>query len=636
MSNGQLKYAPAADFVGEDTMTYRSCDSLGACDSAQLKVIILLDATGIQAPVLTDDEAEMSAAESVDVYVLDNDVDPDGTFLSIKYACEPRHGNAEIMSGGRIRYRPASDFSGIDTFCYVACDEDQLCAAALVSVTVPEPPNLPPAALDDFVSTPKGVPVTLRPLDNDIDPNEDPLVLWTVGSPPNGRASASGNELTFTPSPDFVGEVWFTVTISDGRGGLAESYVIVLVLPDTNLPPTAADDRRAASLVAPTDLMVRANDTDPEDDALTITWVSYPRSATVSADLGVVSRGPDGDLVFTPGPELQGLALVASPLRFDYEVTDLRGGVSRAEVIIDFLDRDGDRIPDDIEIGLLTDPGDADTDDDGIDDGDEIASGDPTRYDDGEETNPLDADTDDDGLKDGEEARGTGVLDGRTTDPMECDTDDDNLCDGLEVGLTSPVPPGISSEGNPYIGTDLARWAPDLDPASVTEPLDDDTDDDGRLDGNEDEDVNGRWDGKLGGTETRGEGETDPNLADTDGDGLKDGTEVGLIGPEGQHTNPILFVPDRDPVTTTDPRDDDTDDGSVKDGVEDSDLDGAVDEGERDPNFKDDDVLSDLDDLRVFGSGGCANGAPMFSSLLVLAVLCVFLQSVRKRGVTTR
>ena len=48
-------------------------------------------------------------------------------------------------------------------------------------------------------------------------------------------------------------------------------------------------------------------------------------------------------------------------------------------------------------------------------------------------TDPLDADTDDDGLSDGAE---TGTF---GTDPTDPDSDDDGLSDGTEVGETTGV-----------------------------------------------------------------------------------------------------------------------------------------------------------------------------------------------------
>ncbi|MGH1434483.1 MAG: hypothetical protein ACRBG0_08495, partial [Lewinella sp.] len=100
--------------------------------------------------------------------------------------------------------------------------------------------------------------------------------------------------------------------------------------------------------------------------------------------------------------------------------------------------------------GNTSDPNDPDSDDDGLDDGEEATNG----------TDPMDPDTDDDGLTDGEEV--TGVDDpntpanpnGNTSDPTDPDSDDDGLVDGDEA-------------------------------INGTDPNDSDTDDDGVNDGEE-------------------------------------------------------------------------------------------------------------------------------------------------------
>ncbi|TNF34625.1 MAG: hypothetical protein EP329_07025, partial [Deltaproteobacteria bacterium] len=289
-------------------------------------------------------------------------------------------------------------------------------------------------------------------------------------------------------------------------------------------------------------------------------------------------------------------------------------------------DPDGDGLTTAEEEVIGTDPHDPDTDGDGINDGDEIAGGDPKAYDEGEDTDPLDADTDDDGLNDGDERDGKGRAEGVTgLDPLDPDTDGDGLPDGLELGVTEPIPGGISDgDGVPFLGTDPEIFVPDADPATTTDPTDDDTDDDGLIDGNEDADHDGAVSNTLGGTGTAGEGETDPNDPDTDNDGLFDGLELGLTAPQGNDTDPNVFVADGDPTTTTDPLDADTDDGSVDDGVEDTDHDGVVDDGERDPNVGLDDIP--VEDILLEGGGGCqagGNGAPWALALGLLALLAV-------------
>ena len=114
-----------------------------------------------------------------------------------------------------------------------------------------------------------------------------------------------------------------------------------------------------------------------------------------------------------------------------------------------------------------------------------------------------------------------------------------------------------------------------LEIGTCADPLDADSDDDGILDGTEDQNHNGLVDA----------GETDPCNVDTDGDGLQDGTELGYtLGDVGADTDTSVFQEDLDPATTTDPLKEDTDGDRWQDGREDANHNGRVDPGERDPN----------------------------------------------------
>ncbi len=147
-------------------------------------------------------------------------------------------------------------------------------------------------------------------------------------------------------------------------------------------------------------------------------------------------------------------------------------------------------------------------------------------------------------------------------------------------GVVDPTPATYTW----FIGldTDKDGIADSIETATGTSPTDDDSDDDGILDGNEDANRDGYLD----------PGETDPRNKDTDGDGLQDGTEKGLTAPEGTGTNTSVFQPDLDPTTTTNPLEADTDNGGVSDGTEDTNHNGRVDAGERNPLVASDDAPS--------------------------------------------
>ena len=91
------------------------------------------------------------------------------------------------------------------------------------------------------------------------------------------------------------------------------------------------------------------------------------------------------------------------------------------------VDSDGDRLSDDQEQSIGTNPENPDTDGDGLSDGDEVL----TRA-----TDPLKKDTDNDILSDGDEVNLYG------TSPLMADTDGDNLNDGVEAASqTDPLDP---------------------------------------------------------------------------------------------------------------------------------------------------------------------------------------------------
>jgi uncharacterized repeat protein (TIGR01451 family)/MYXO-CTERM domain-containing protein len=276
------------------------------------------------------------------------------------------------------------------------------------------------------------------------------------------------------------------------------------------------------------------------------------------------------------------------------------------------LDSDGDGLSDALETLIGTDPMDADSDDDGVLDGDEPNYAEDT---DGDGLiNALDPDSDNDGLFDGTEmgkgcmnpatnvGKGFCIPDGdmgaTTTDPLDADTDDGGVNDGSEDVNHNGVVDGNETDPTAGHGGDDGvpkdsdgDGLPDaVEIAIGTDPFDADSDDDGLLDGQEpnyNEDTDG--DGLINAL--------DP---DSDNDGLFDGTELGK---DCSHPNTDVSkgfcTPDADPSTTTSALDADTDGGGVMDGVEDTNQNGALDPGEIDPT-----VGHGADDATILDSDG--------------------------------
>lgn len=277
----------------------------------------------------------------------------------------------------------------------------------------------------------------------------------------------------------------------------------------------------------------------------------------------------------------------------------------------------------------------ADTDGDGLSNGLEATLG----------SNPNDKDSDDDGVLDGLEPNPSedGDFDG-LVDVIDPDSDNDGLFDGTEMsfGCSDPATDPLAM-----------HCVADADPATHTSAVMADTDRGGVIDGSEDVNGNGRIDRDSSDVPT----ETDPNVRaddinalnadadgdglsdameaalgsnpndkdsdddgvpdgaehnpsadsdrdglrnvmdpDSDGDGLYDGTELGyLCDGEGTAASSPTCIADADRTTTTSMVDIDTDNGGLTDGTEDTNKNGAIDTGERNPNDPSDDASCLLD-----------------------------------------
>ena len=182
-----------------------------------------------------------------------------------------------------------------------------------VVATAPPPPtepaNTPPVANDDFPATVEDTPVVVPVLDNDSDPDGDPLRITAVGQPVWGMAADNGDgTVTFHPAPDVSGVTTFGYAIEDGAGGNALANVHVLVQPQ-NDAPVAVDDQADTAMGTPVVVPVLDNDSDPDGDALYLTDVGPASSGTV------FSNG-DGTVTYVPAPGASG------PATFPYTVGD--------------------------------------------------------------------------------------------------------------------------------------------------------------------------------------------------------------------------------------------------------------------------------------------------------------------------
>ncbi|MFP2926618.1 adventurous gliding motility lipoprotein CglD [Pyxidicoccus sp. 3LG] len=157
--------------------------------------------------------------------------------------------------------------------------------------------------------------------------------------------------------------------------------------------------------------------------------------------------------------------------------------------------------------------------------------------------------------------------------------------DGDDPG-PGPQPTEDAGTGEPDAGPppppEDAGIQPDPDPDPGTVPT-------SVADGNnptKDSDCDGLTDAEEFSSLYPGDSKTDPGRRDTDGDGIRDGVELGRTASVNAGCG---FRPDADPDTRTSPVKADTDGDGLADGLEDVNRNGGRDSNETDPNALDSD-----------------------------------------------
>lgn len=310
------------DAVGPYTVPYTIVDPSSQRASSTLTVEVV-GADQNTDPDAVDDKAFTTEGRALFIPVLANDTDAESDPLVISDVSKPGSGTVAIDTGGRIRYEPPADFSGVDQFEYTVVDGFGGSDTARVTVDVAPStaPNRPPIAVDDRASAVAGVAARVSVLANDFDPDGEELRIVSVQSVGGAPASIiAGRTLSILPEASVAGPLLFGYTVEDSRGARASASLLLVVSPPVeNRPPQAVDDTFTIGSGA-ADLDLLANDTDPDNDLLTLVDVTRPSGG------GTVVRISPTQVRVQPD------AGFAGTIEFSYDVSDPAGGRDSAVV----------------------------------------------------------------------------------------------------------------------------------------------------------------------------------------------------------------------------------------------------------------------------------------------------------------
>jgi hypothetical protein len=334
-ATGALTYTPAANANGSATITLRLRDdggtANGGVDTSATQSFTITVTPVNDNPTAVDDTltvAEDSGTTS-NIDVLGNDSGaPDGVeTLVVTAVGTAAHGATALHPVQGVRYTPATNYNGPDSFTYTISDGNGGTDAATVNVTVTPVNDNPVAVIDTPTVDEDSVGNVIGVLANDTSGPDtgETLSVTAITQPPGGTATLAAGVVTYTPDPSYNGADTFTYTLSDGIGGTATGTVNVTVTA-ANDNPTANDDTPAAILedAGATIINVLGNDTIAPDTGETLR-VTAASGATKGAAIATVGGG---SVTYTAAANANGAD------SFTYTISDGNGGTDTATVTI--------------------------------------------------------------------------------------------------------------------------------------------------------------------------------------------------------------------------------------------------------------------------------------------------------------
>ncbi|MBT5353234.1 MAG: tandem-95 repeat protein, partial [Rhodospirillales bacterium] len=324
-ATGEVTYTPDDDYNGPDSFTYQITDEHGETSTATVNLTIDSENDN---PVAVDDTAIVDEDGSVNINVLGNDSDVDGSSLSVTGATLAAGvgGVVAINENGTIDFTPDSSFDNLAVgestqveITYTVDDGQGGTDTATVTVTVTGS-NDGPVATDDTASVVEDGSVVIDVLGNDTDVDGDVLSVSGIETQPEHGTVSIGEDgqITYTPDADYNGSDSFSYEITDENGETSTTTVNLTVDP-TSDNPVAVDDTATVSEDSSVVIDVLGNDSDADGT------VSVSGIDTQPAH-GTVSIGEDGQITYTPDADYSGSD------SFIYEIADEDGNTTTATV----------------------------------------------------------------------------------------------------------------------------------------------------------------------------------------------------------------------------------------------------------------------------------------------------------------
>ena len=308
--DGTVRYTPAPSYSGQDTYSYRVCDT--STPTVKCDIAVVTIAVGTNQVAANADSLITPPGTPITTDVRDNDSSATSNvpFTNPTITTAPGHGTATVdPTTGDVTYTPNDGFSGTDTFVYNVCDSSTptpVCDSATVTVTVP---NIV-IAKDDSDTVAQNGTVTTDVLTNDtVTPNGSPLDPTSVTiaiEPSHGTVVVRPDgSITYTPATNYSGPDSYDYRVCDSSTPtrVCSTATVTITVPANKV--TAIDDARTTAPITPVDVTVLGNDFVTDGGA-----PLNPASVAVTTPAGHGSTSVNtttGVITYTPAPGFSGI-----------------------------------------------------------------------------------------------------------------------------------------------------------------------------------------------------------------------------------------------------------------------------------------------------------------------------------------
>lgn len=194
----------------------------------------------VNTPPFAEDLVIESVTFPITIETMAGVSDAEGDPVELVSVQAPRFGELVDLGNGRFSYRMGDTDDGTDLFSVLLSDGRGGVTRRLVRILDPRP-----VAQNDVFTLASGSSALLPVLQNDLDPDGDPLTVTELAGTYAGTATvAPDGRIEYTAPPGFTGTERVRYVVDDGSDGISTAWVTIIVAesPDMAMQFDGEDD----------------------------------------------------------------------------------------------------------------------------------------------------------------------------------------------------------------------------------------------------------------------------------------------------------------------------------------------------------------------------------------------------------